>query len=63
MVNQKVFLDWEINKEYAGRLIFELFNDVVPKTSENFKSLCTGEKGQDESTGIVIHLFFIFHLY
>jgi len=41
----RVFFDITIGGKSAGRITFELFNDVVPKTAENFRCLCTGEKG------------------
>jgi len=43
--NPKVFLDIQIGGERAGRVVFELAADVVPKTAENFRALCTGERG------------------
>eukprot|EP01036_Dinobryon_divergens_P031444 gene31444-40842_t len=45
MKNPQVFFDIEIGGKAAGRVKFELFEDVVPKTAENFRALCTGEKG------------------
>ncbi|KAF0976596.1 hypothetical protein FDP41_004495 [Naegleria fowleri] len=45
MSRPKVFFDVTIGNNPAGRIVFELFNDVVPKTAENFRALCTGEKG------------------
>ena len=38
-----VFFDIEINNPNVGRIIFELFTDVVPKTCENFKRLCVSK--------------------
>ena len=49
MANPRVFFDLAINSKAAGRLIFELFHDTVPKTADNFKFLCTGEKGNGTS--------------
>ncbi len=44
MAYARVFFDITIGGKPAGRMIFELFADT-PKTSENFRALCTGEKG------------------
>lgn len=43
--NPKVFFEITADKKPMGRIEFELYADVVPKTAENFRALCTGEKG------------------
>lgn len=49
MPNPKVFFDMQVGGAPAGRIVMELYADVVPKTSENFRALCTGEKGTGRS--------------
>lgn len=41
----KCYLDIEAGGQKLGRIVVELRSDVVPKTAENFRALCTGEKG------------------
>lgn len=43
--NPKVYMDIAIGNQEPRRVTFELFADAVPKTAENFRALCTGEKG------------------
>ncbi|KAI0164490.1 cyclophilin-like domain-containing protein [Hypoxylon sp. FL1284] len=44
-----VFFDVTIGDKPEGRVTFELYDDVVPKTADNFRALCTGEKGLGKS--------------
>lgn len=41
----RCYFDITIGGQAAGRIIMELRSDVVPRTAENFRALCTGEKG------------------
>lgn len=49
MPNPRVFFDVSIDNRAAGRIVMELFADVTPRTAENFRALCTGEKGMGAS--------------
>ena len=55
--NPEVWLEFEVGAtglhsgETIGRVVCELFADVVPRTAENFRCLCTGEKGRSEESG------------
>lgn len=43
--NPRVFLKVAANEEPLGVITIELFSHIVPKTAENFRVLCTGERG------------------
>ena len=45
MSKSRVFFDIQADGAPMGRIVMELHDDVVPKTAENFRALCTGEHG------------------
>lgn len=57
----RVYFDIEVGDRKEGRIVFELYNDVVPKTAENFRALCTGEKGTGKSGKPLSYKGSIFH--
>ena len=54
MPDQQVFFDIKIDGQPAGRIVFNLYADTTPKTCENFRCLCTGEKGMGKA-GKALH--------
>ncbi|XP_022190187.2 peptidyl-prolyl cis-trans isomerase D [Nilaparvata lugens] len=59
--NPFVYLDIEIDEEKVGRVVIELFKDKVPRTAENFRALCTGEKGRALSGTLLHYKGSLFH--
>ncbi|CAL4924383.1 unnamed protein product [Urochloa decumbens] len=53
--NPRVFLDLNIGGEHVGRVTIELFADKAPKAAENFRLLCTGERGAGRWSGRRLH--------
>lgn len=61
MSNPKVYFDVRIGNKTPQRVTFELFKNVVPKTVENFRALCTGEKGTGRSGKKLHYKGCVFH--
>ena len=59
--NPRVFFDMSINGSNIGRMVFELYANVTPKTAENFRALCTGERGTGNSGKPLHYQGSVFH--
>jgi len=51
----RCFFDIDVGGVARGRVVFELFSDICPVTCENFRCLCTGEKGIGKTTSKPLH--------
>lgn len=52
---KRAFFDLAIDGSSAGRIVMELYNDVAPRTCQNFLALCTGTAGLGKVSGKPLH--------
>jgi peptidylprolyl isomerase len=60
-VRPRFFFDITADGKPLGRIVMELYSDIVPKTAENFRCLCTGEKGTGKSGKPLHYKGSVFH--
>jgi hypothetical protein len=49
----KLYMDIEVDGIYEGRINMELFDEIVPRTTDNFRQLCSGT---NQVTSLVLHM-------
>ena len=49
-----VYLDVSFDGKSVGRLVFELFDELLPRTCHNFRQLCSGRSGVSDQTGTML---------
>jgi peptidyl-prolyl isomerase G (cyclophilin G) len=54
-LNPRVFFDINIGNRSLGRIEMELFANKTPRTAENFRALCTGERGISNISNKPLH--------
>lgn len=59
--NPRVFFEISIGGDPAGKIVMELYSDATPRTAENFRALCTGEKGLGTSGKPLHYKGSVFH--